>query len=97
MFISEYPEYNFHFLRYERIEFLNVELSKTKNINAIVFVKEFLYSLTNLYVAIEANGFIGTLTSNWCVMIQHLERTRGDGGYDYYSMDQGTAFTSCYF
>jgi hypothetical protein len=28
--------------------------------------------------------------------ILHLERTRGDGGFDYYSMDKGSAFTGCY-
>jgi hypothetical protein len=33
-----------------------------------------------------------------CVLsqIMQLERTRGDGGYDYYSVDKGSAFTSCF-
>ena len=60
------------------------------------FIPEFMYSFANLYVASEADAFIGTLTSNWCAMIHQLERTRGDGGSDYYSMDAGSAFTGCF-
>ena len=44
----------------------------------------------------KADGFVGSLSSNWCAMIMHLERTRGDGGFDYHSVDIGSAFTSCF-
>jgi hypothetical protein len=92
-----YPEYRFHYIRYNRIEYLNVSMSVYDHEAAAkTFNYEFLNSMANLYVASEASGFIGTLTSNWCTMIQHLERTRGDGGYDYYSMDRGSAFTTCF-
>lgn len=60
------------------------------------FVNELMMAMANLYVASEADGFVGTLSSNWCMMIHHLERTRGDGGFDYYSMDAGTVFTLCF-
>lgn len=33
---------------------------------------------------------------NIFLQIMHLERTRGDGGYEYFSMDTGSAFTSCF-
>jgi hypothetical protein len=72
-----------------------LNINKTDNYMD-TFVSEFLYSMANLYVAIEADGFVGTLTSNWCTMIHHLERTRGDGGYEYFSMDYGSAFTTCF-
>jgi hypothetical protein len=96
MLQSEYPLYRFHFIRYRRQEFLDLGLKLGKEFENIDYVYEFLFSLANLFVASEAQGFIGTLSSNWCAMIMHLERTRGDGGHDYYSMDKGSAFTSCF-
>lgn len=60
------------------------------------YVNEFMFSMANLIAAVEASGFIGTLSSNWCSMIHHLERTRGDGGYDYLSVDRGSVFTECF-
>lgn len=100
-FIRLYPEYRFHFLRYNRITILNVhadtpEQEAFAGLPGGSFVDEFMFSMANLYVASEADGFVGTLSSNWCMMIHHLERTRGDGGYDYFSMDDGTAFTLCF-
>ena len=48
---------------------------------------DLLPSLANLYVSVWADGFIGTLTSNWCRLIKDMELTRGDGGHDYMSVD----------
>jgi hypothetical protein len=100
----KYPQYRFHFLRYPRIEYLMVSLNYSNpaflpahaSAAADKFSDEMIFSLANLYVASEAQGFVGTLTSNWCMMIHHLERTRGDGGYDYFSMDGGSVFTLCF-
>lgn len=84
-------------MRYNRSEylFLHADVKEISQVNN-PFVMEFLFSMANLFVATEAQGFVGTLSSNWCMMIHHLERTRGDGGYDYYSMDRGSAFTTCF-
>lgn len=83
-------------LRYDRIEYLNVTAQAQDVRQQNYFISEFLYSMANLYVATEADAFVGTLTSNWCAMIHQLERSRGDGGADYYSMDGGTAFSACF-
>lgn len=96
VYIRDFPQFRFHYLHYQRSEFIDLrkELHEISGQNP--FVYEFLFSMANLYVASEADGFVGTLTSNWCVMIEQLERTRGDGGYDYYSMDRGSAFSTCF-
>jgi hypothetical protein len=94
--IREYPEYRFHFLRYSRYEYLDLGLKYPKEYLRTDFVREMVLSLANLFVATEAQGFVGSLSSNWCAMIMHLERTRGDGGFDYLSVDTGSAFTSCF-
>lgn len=52
--------------------------------------------MSNLAISIEADIFLGTLTSSWCIMIHGLQRTRGDGGRDYHSLDRGSAYTVCY-
>eukprot|EP00388_Colpodella_angusta_P042617 GDKK01056877.1.p3 GENE.GDKK01056877.1~~GDKK01056877.1.p3 ORF type:complete len:117 (-),score=3.15 GDKK01056877.1:57-407(-) len=95
---AEYPEYRFHVLHYPRKEFLDLGLAHQHIAyhQSTDYVDEMLFSLANLYVASEAQGFVGTLSSNWCTMIMHLERTRGDGGYEYYSMDEGSAHTTCF-
>ena len=36
------------------------------------YVSEFMYSLANLRVAVEAEAFVGTLTSNWCMMVNSV-------------------------
>lgn len=59
-------------------------------------IREWFMSLANLFVATEADGFVGTLTSNWCTMIAKLARTRGDGGAEYFSVDRGSFYTSCF-
>ena len=33
-------------------------------------------------------SFVGSETSNWCRLIREMERTRGDGGVEYYSVDK---------
>ena len=83
-------------LRYQRVQFLDLGLQFPEHHLRTDFVGELLFSLANLFVAVEASGFVGTLSSNWCAMILHLERTRGDGGYDYLSLDKGSAFTTCF-
>jgi hypothetical protein len=90
--VREYPSYNFYFIDYPRKEVLSLR-------NSVVdfnYVDEFLYSMANLYVATHAQGFIGTLTSNWCSLVMEVERTRGDGGTDYMSLDQGSSMSLCF-
>ena len=89
----EYPEYRFHFLRYPRLEYLDLGLQedvegngdketagkqkqkqKGDRVNKSAssttdFVEELLFSMANLHVAAEAQGFVGTLSSNWCMMV----------------------------
>ena len=36
---------------------------------------EFLWSLLNLQLALEADAWVGTLTSNWCRLIDELRST----------------------
>ena len=61
-------------------------------------MREFLYSLANLYISVDgASGYVGTLSSSWCSMIYMLERSRGDGGYDYLSVGTtGSAYAKCF-
>jgi len=49
-------------------------------------------SLANLYIAMHADGFIGTFSSNWCRLLWDLEMTRGDGGVPYLSVDTGDGY-----
>eukprot|EP01041_Mallomonas_annulata_P001297 gene1297-2509_t len=84
-----YPDFNFYHIEYPRIEYLSLSGEVVTYQN---YTSEFIYSLANLHVSVEADAFIGTLTSNWCILIHHLERTRGDGGYEYFSLDGGSAF-----
>ena len=57
---------------------------------------EFIASFANLIISIQSDAFIGSLTSNWCRLIHELERTRGDAGTDYFSVDTGSQFSRCY-
>ena len=77
-----YPKTNFAWIKYQRIE-ENGPGSLTGGAQE----REMIASMANLYVATQADFFIGSLTSNWCRLIHELERTRGDAGYDYYSVD----------
>jgi hypothetical protein len=78
------------------VEYLYLDVSERGDFTYQDYVSEFIYSMANLYVSVEAQGFVGTLTSNWCALIEHLERTRGDGGAEYYSVDRGSAHTVCF-
>ena len=72
-FFREYPEYRFHALQYPRKEFLDLGL-KYAHLDyhrGTDYVDEMLFSLANLYVASEAQGFVGTLSSNWCMMVSN--------------------------
>ena len=91
-----YPEYNFYFLKYDRMEILDFVDSRQDPLYKQDFVDEFVYSMANLFVAVEANAFIGSLSSNWCILINYLQRTRGDGGEDYLSVDGGTTYSVCF-
>ena len=89
---KEYSDYNFFFLDYHRVERMNLRETDA----SIDYVHELVYSFANLYIAVEADFFVGSLTSSWCVLIHQLERTRGDGGVDYLSVDVGSQYTSCF-
>ncbi len=91
--IEQYPNYRFHFLRYHRSLYLDFRDVSGENSD---FVHEFMFSFANLFVASEAQGFVGTLSSNWCGLIFQMERTRGDGGFEYLSIDRGSAYTTCF-
>ena len=86
-----YKDYNFYQLNYTRTQ----NLALWEIYPEMDYVYEFILSIANLYVAVEADGFIGTLTSNWCIVIQSLEHTRGDGGSTYHSMDTGSSYSMC--
>ena len=58
-----YPEYRFYHLAYPRLEYL--VLWDGDNAMRQDFVGEMVYSLANLFVSVEADGFVGSLTSNW--------------------------------
>ena len=87
-----YPSYTFYYIDYERIS----DLKLSQVYSTIDYVEEFFFSFANLYVSIEADHFVGSLTSSWCMLIHELERTRGDGGTDYWSVDIGSQYTSCF-
>ena len=92
--VEAYPMYRFYFLDYTRTETL--KLDHNMKDPTMDYAYEMLFSLANLYVAVEAYGFVGTLTSNWCYLIMELERTRGDGGSDYNSVDLGSSMSVCF-
>jgi hypothetical protein len=67
------------FFKYKRIE---------TSSPTIAAMNDLLPSLVNLHVAMWADAYIGTFSSNWCRLIFDLERTRGDGGgYEFISLD----------
>jgi hypothetical protein len=65
----EYPEYRFHFLKYPRLEYLDLGFWTPDVARRTDYVDEFAYSLANLHLAASAQAFVGTLSSNWCVMV----------------------------
>ena len=92
-FLRVYPDLRIYSLRYPRIEFL--QLQNNFQTGGQDFVQEFAFSMANLFVSVQADAFIGTLSSNWCRLIQNLEHTRGDGGVGYVAVDRGSHYTSC--
>lgn len=90
--IENYPELEIYHLAYHRVRTMRVSVMEDLD-----YPYEFVFSLANLYLAVEADGFVGTLTSNWCAIIQYLQHTRGDGGMQYHSLDQrGSAYSQCF-
>jgi len=76
------PDLNFHWFHFKRIDEVHpVDLPQVRR------EEEFIAAIANLYVAIEADFFVGSLSSNWCRLIHELERTRGDAGFDYHTVD----------
>ncbi len=61
-------------MQYPRKEFLDLGLNNAHldYHRTTDFVDEMLFSLANLYVASEAQAFVGTLSSNWCMMVSVL-------------------------
>ena len=57
---------------------------------------EFLYSFANLLVSVQADYFVGTLSSNWCRLVNELQRTRGDEGRTYHSVDVSAENYKCF-
>lgn len=88
--IRSYPDYSFKSFNYSRIETTVAGIR-----GAVANNNEFIASFANLVVAIQANFFVGSLSSNWCRLIHELERTRGDGGFEYLSVD-GSQYSRCF-
>ncbi len=82
----DYKNTTFQYIDYERLE--------SGGPGNAVPEREFIASLANLYVSIHADFFVGSLSSNWCRLIHELERTRGDAGHDYWSVDV-SQFSTC--
>lgn len=90
--IENYPEYDIFYIDYSRIATMKVPEMEQWD-----YVHEFVFSFANLYLSVEADGFVGSLTSNWCTIIEYMQHTRGDGGAPYFSVDgAGSAFSDCY-
>lgn len=81
---------------YDRLHDPTQSVTWTRDALHQLFAREWVLSLANLYVASEAGGFVGSLSSNWCTMIAKLARTRGDGGADYHSVDRGSIYSDCF-
>ena len=95
-FYREYPEYHFHFLSYDRVEYLDLKSTKSVTESAD-FTQEFIYSIANLFLSVDgADYFLGSLTSSWCTMTNILQRTRGDGGTEFLSVDSGSVYSACF-
>lgn len=75
--ITSYPSYTFHAMKYERIGEANSGTLALEQRQ-----QEFLYSFANLAIAVQADFFVGSL----------LERTRGDGGSEYWGVDVGSQY-----
>ncbi len=58
----KYPSYNFYHLKYDRFEVLDFNNLDTAN---PTFIDDFIHSMANLFISIEADAFVGALTSHW--------------------------------
>lgn len=66
LYVRLYPQYFFYHLSYPRLEYLDLSMDyKESTPMQQDFIGEFVYSMANLYISSNADGFIGTLTSNW--------------------------------
>ena len=82
-----YPTYTYHHL--SPSAFLNNDNSQNS-------FESFLYSVATLEVSSKATTFIGNLHQTWDHLINVIQRTRGDGGYDYHSINStATSFSIC--
>ncbi len=59
-------------MQYPRKEYLDLGLHQQQvgYHSSTDYADEWLFSLANLYVASEAQAFVGTLSSNWCMMVR---------------------------
>jgi hypothetical protein len=62
-FPREYPSYRFHFLKYRRLEFLDLGLIFPDHYLRTDYVYEMLMSLANLYVAVEVGVGVRSLAA----------------------------------
>lgn len=90
----DYPTYTFHALAYDRIESTDPTALRAAG-QPHRAQNEFVAAFANLVVSVQADAFVGSLTSNWCRLINELQRTRGDGGRDYWTVD-GSQFARCF-
>lgn len=74
-----YPNYQFYYL-------LTSNLKSDDN-----SFDSFLYSIASLEISTKGKTFIGNLNNGWDNLINIFQRTRGDGGYDYYSINSTTS------
>lgn len=55
-----------------------------------------LYSMASLEIASHAVTFIGNLHTPWDQLVNTIQRTRGDSGSDYYSVEPtATGYSTC--
>jgi len=82
---ASYPDHIFQHFNYTRIE------SRTD----FTPVPEFAASFANLQVALTADCFVGSDSSNWCRLIDELQSTRPSGAAAYHSVDD-TQYEICF-
>ena len=80
-----FSNYTFHVLHYNRN--LGRDAWHKSHENYVAW-------FANLYVSVQADVFMGSLTSNGCRLINELQRTRGDGGTEYWSVD-ASQYNTC--
>lgn len=93
--VISYLRANYHSVVFYTFNYTRLEANNPGTLRKRNAVDEFIASFANLYVAMHADAFVGSLTSNWCRLIHEMERTRGDGGREYLSVD-GSQFSRCF-